>query len=162
MLHSRGLICVMSLCPSPGGPCTLRGGLPHVVGRALHSPGRPAPCGRAALHSPGQGVPWRALSLRVRRSLHVAGRWTARGARSFHIGCLSFHIAGRSFTHMGSFRLTEAAVLAHRRRVLQTGCGSEDGHPAISLPQVSQSPYGGRPLSMASGVRPYLLNSVQR
>ena len=70
-----------------------------IAGRALHSPRRPAPCGRAALHSPGQGVPWRALSLRVRRSLHVAGRWTARGARSFHIGCLNFHIAGRSFTH---------------------------------------------------------------
>ena len=73
---------------------------PAPCGRAaLHSPGRPAPCGRTALHSPGQGVPWRALSLRVRRSLHVAGRWTARGARSFHIGCLSFHIAGRSCTH---------------------------------------------------------------
>ena len=57
---------------------------PAPCGRtALHSPRRPAPCGRAALHSPGQGVPWRAPSLRVRRSLHVAGRWTARGARSF-------------------------------------------------------------------------------
>ena len=28
-----------------------------IAGRALHSPRRPAPCGRAALHSPGRPAP---------------------------------------------------------------------------------------------------------